>query len=89
MFACRLCGGTAGIILDENDAHNLCKARAALGLPTPCLGHPCPDCKGRGVKPNSPVGPTLFFEGNSPGSIKRAIDAWAPKCATCNGTGLR
>ena len=83
---CALCGGNVGF-LNEQFAHNACSALAELGLPTPCLGMRCAACDGRGRTPKSPVGPALFFEGSSPGSIGRAIDAWAPECAACGGKG--
>ena len=85
-MACKLCGGTLGTF-NAYGSHNLCSALAALGQPTPCLGHPCPDCHGLGHKPRSTNGPAMFLDGGSPGAFRAAIDAWAPKCYTCNGSG--
>ena len=83
---CHLCGGNAGR-LGPHGAHELCAARAALGLPTPNLGDRCGACNGVGCIPRSAVGPMLFFDGGSPGRDARAIAAWAPKCSACGGRG--
>ena len=46
-FKCTLCGGSAGNF-NADGAHNVCAARARLGLATPSLGAKCPECGGSG-----------------------------------------
>ena len=83
---CQLCGGNAGALVDG--VHNLCAARQKLRLPTPSLGERCTKCGGQKVLPHSSCGPMLFLEGNTPGATKLAIEAWAPSCDHCHGTGV-
>jgi hypothetical protein len=76
---CRLCGGNAGS-LNERGEHNFCAELARLGLPTPNLGMRCRASNGRGCNPRSAVGPI--------NPSQKAMDAWAPKCRACGGTGV-
>jgi len=82
---CELCGGNAGQVIDG--AHNLCRARARNGSPTPCLGDRCEKCGGAKRIPHTPYGPMLSAD-LGPARIARAIDAWAPECDRCGGTGI-
>lgn len=79
---CTLCGGNAGQLV--NGAHNLCTARANLGLATPNLGQRCDSCKGSGTLGRGGV--MLSFD-LGPARIARSIAAQFPPCSTCNGKG--
>ena len=81
--SCTRCGGDAGR-LNATGAHNLCDARAALGLPMPSLGLRCGTCSGRGTTGTGGV--PLFFD-LGPAAIRRSIEAQFPPCATCGGKG--
>ncbi len=76
---CRLCGGNAGRLNDRGE-HNLCVALARLGQATPSLGIRCAECNGIGCKPRSVVGPV--------NPSQKTVDAWAPRCLRCGGTGV-
>lgn len=80
---CGRCGGDAGR-LNENGEHNLCAARAALGLLTASLGMRCSECGGRGTAARGGV--FLSFD-LGPATIRRSIEAQFPPCPTCGGTG--
>ena len=80
---CRLCGGTAGR-LNETDAHNLCDALAARGMPTPSLGMRCATCHGSGTTGRGGV--FLSFD-LGPAAIARSIAAQFPPCQSCAGKG--
>ena len=75
---CQLCGGNAGRLVDG--AHVFCAIVGSTGERTPSLGDVCLDCLGVGNKPQSAVGPV--------NPNQAAMDAWAPQCARCNGSGL-
>lgn len=77
---CALCGGDSGYV-NERGVHNLCAARADYGLPVHRLGDACSVCQGRTRIPRSPV--CLVADPN-----QAAIDAWAPICEHCSGTGI-
>ncbi len=83
---CKLCGGTAGT-LSPKGAHYLCEARAAYGVPTPCLGQRCETCNGSGVKPGFRGGVMLDLD-LGPARIARSIAAQFPACEPCAGTGI-
>jgi len=83
---CKLCNGNAGS-LDTDGAHCLCTALAREGLPTPFLGEACEACNGNGHTIKAGQGVAFFLEGNSPGAIKRGIEAAFPKCTACGGKG--
>jgi len=83
---CKLCGGWG--TLDEKGRHYVCVELHKLGQPTPNLGARCSACNGVGRLAYSKTGPALSFGGNSPGKIARALEAWAPACAVCNGRGI-
>lgn len=80
---CNLCGGTAAMgqlrALGFH-SHLLCTALMKLGMPTPSLGDECPECHGAGCHPRSQFG---LIDPS-----QRALDAWAPKCTQCAGTGV-
>lgn len=86
---CALCGGNAGT-LNEEGTHNLCRARARHGSPTPSLGDKCSVCHGSkhdSKLKSGQAGPCL--DANlGPARIKRAIDALFPPCPHCGGTGV-
>lgn len=79
---CTLCGGNAGQVIDGG--HNSCKARAALNLPTPCLGDTCVACNGAGTQGKGGV--MLSFD-SGPAAIARSIAAQFPPCPSCAGKG--
>lgn len=83
---CKLCGGNAGRLNGEGE-HNFCRARKNSGMDTPSLGDKCEECRGQGRVPKSKNGPMMFFD--SPYNITKAIEAWAPKCEKCGGTGTK
>lgn len=83
---CELCGGNAGRLNDKGE-HNFCRARKNVGMDTPSLGDKCPECKGAGRIPKSKIGPSIFFE--APCNITKALEAWAPECEECKGTGVK
>jgi len=76
--ACSLCGGTAGTLF--GGAHALCRALAKRGAATPNMGDRCPCCSGARCHPRTAVFDATYAN-------QAAIDRWAPKCETCNGTG--
>jgi len=80
---CRLCGGTAGRMVDG--AHALCTALAGAGMPTPHLGDRCPTCRGSGVIGQGGV--MLSCE-LGPAAIAESIAAQFPSCRTCGGSGI-
>ena len=84
---CNICGGNVGRLPVEG-WHWLCYERRKRGIPTPSLGERCIECRGIGCKPRSAVGPMLFTSGSSPAIHARAIEAWAPKCTRCDGSGV-
>ena len=84
MERCKLCGGNVGN-LNENGVHNLCEARAKLGLLTPSLGDRCLTCEGRKTLGTGGVFLSLSL---GPSDIKKSIDAQFPPCPDCKGTGI-
>ncbi len=79
---CPLCGGNAGRFIPEG-GHELCKALAARGLPTPSLGEKCQACGGSGnQRRDMPRGVLLPMMPSG-----REIRLWFPACETCKGTG--
>jgi hypothetical protein len=85
---CRLCGGTRGA--GSEGAHELCKAREALQLPTPSLGHACATCGGRGFVDRAGdlaagLGAAFFLDGS--GDLERYLRERWPRCAACGGSG--
>lgn len=78
-LCCSICGGTAGDVEKQGGAHNLCRELQKIGQPTPSRGDRCPDCFGNGRIPKSNSGPI--------NPSQAVIDAWAPTCPTCNGSG--
>lgn len=81
---CSLCYGNAGRLNDKGQ-HNLCTARAAVGLATPSLGTRCETCGGRGT--NGRGGVFLDFT-LGPATIARSIAAQFPPCPDCGGKGI-
>ncbi len=80
---CKLCGGSVGC-LNERREHNLCRALADLGLPTPSLGDRCPECKGAGTIGEGGV---MLDFALGPATIRKSIDAQFPPCLKCGGSG--
>ena len=81
---CEVCGGNAGRL--SNGRHELCAARQARGLATPSLGDRCAECAGSGHLPRPQTGLMLPLD-LGPRRIRDAIEAWAPTCSACGGTG--
>lgn len=80
--ACTLCGHNHGQ-LNQEGTHNYCKELNKVGRmdAVPWLNQErCPACAGLKHVPISAVGPI-----NPSG---KTMERWAPKCQTCNGTGL-
>ncbi len=75
--ACLLCGGTSGGLIDSE--HALCRAQSDLGVDTPSLGDRCSECSGRGYTAHGP--------GELIDPSQAAIDARAPPCEACKGSG--
>ena len=80
---CRLCGGTAGRMVDG--AHALCAALAEMGMPTPNLGDRCPACQGSGV---TGKGGVMLSCELGPTAIAESIRAQFPSCRTGGGGGI-
>ena len=83
LAGCRLCGGTAGRMIDG--AHALCAALAKEGIPTPHLGDRCPACQGSGV---TGQGGVMLSCELGPTAIAESIAAQFPSCRTCGGSGI-
>lgn len=79
---CRLCGSNAGDPRHYG-SHAMCHVQFERGGKEAVKGFPdaCETCVGVGRIPKSWVGPI--------NPNQRAIDAWAPKCTDCNGTGTK
>lgn len=82
---CKLCGGNAGRLNDKGE-HNFCRARKNAGMDTPSLGDKCTECSGMGRIPKSKIGPSMFLD--APYNFTKALEAWAPKCKACKGSGV-
>lgn len=85
MATCKICGGWAREF-PNGESHALCVELQKLNLPTPCLGHMCKRCEGRGHL-GGPGGSMLFLS-FGPSAIKRSIEAQFPVCQECNGRGV-
>ena len=83
-MTCTLCGGNHGTMPDGR--HNLCAARAELGLPTPSLGTACAACAGRGWKRDTPL-PAVLPVYFNPSDLARGVRAIFPPCQACKGKG--
>lgn len=83
---CRLCHGSAGVLLTPDNVHALCNALAARGLPTPSLGEFCSACNGTGRTGASP-GSMLLLDGWTDQEISRSIQRQYPQCGFCEGKG--
>lgn len=83
---CRVCGGEVGT--GSDGVHEVCRALARLGQPTPHRGRMCAMCDGRGhlVRGNGAAGVAIFVD--DLGAFERHMDARFPRCTDCGGNGV-